>query len=397
MSTRSRAAIHILPGHAKRLAHGHPWVFSNEIRKDPDNIELPPGSIVRIFDGHGAALGCATFNPHSLIAARLLSRDAGETIDRAFLRARIEAAAALRTRLFDAPYYRLVHAEADGLPGLAIDRFDDVFVCQLNTAGADRLATDIVGALEDLFAPRAVVLRADSPVRALEGMETYVRVASGAIDGAVELLEDSARCLADPLEGQKTGWYFDQRDGRTAIARLCGGARMIDFYAYSGAFALRAAIAGAAEAIAVDRSDAALELGARAARLNGVATRCSFVRADAFAEMARLAAAGERFDVVVADPPSFVKSRKELKPGLRGYRKMTRLAAALVSPGGFLFVATCSHNVDADAFGEAVRRGLVDAGREGRIPHAGDAAADHPRHPALPETAYLKSLLLQID
>lgn len=397
MSKPSRPTIHLLPSHAKRLAQGHPWVFSNEIRRDPDSKELPPGSIVRIVDGHGTALGCATYNPHSLIAARLLSRDAGETIDRAFLRTRIEAAAALRARLFDAPYYRLVHAEADGLPGLVIDRYDDVFVCQMNTAGADRMAADVVGAIEELFAPRAVVLRADSPIRALEGMERYVRVALGAIDGAVELLEDSARCLADPLEGQKTGWYFDQRDGRTAVARLCGGARMIDLYAYSGAFALRAAIAGAAEAIAVDRSDAALELGARAARLNGVATRCRFVRAEAFAEMARLADTGDRFDVVVADPPSFVKSRKELKPGLRGYRKMTRLAVRLVAPGGFLFVATCSHNVGADAFGDAVRRGLVDAGREGRILQAGGAASDHPRHPALPETTYLKSLLLQID
>jgi 23S rRNA (cytosine1962-C5)-methyltransferase len=372
-------------------------VFSNEIRMDAEIKAVPPGSVVRVVDDHGKALGCATFNPHSLIAARLMSRDPGAAIDRAFFRARIEAAAALRARLFDTPYYRLVHAEADGLPGLAIDRFGDVFVCQVNTAGIERLAAEVVGAIEELFAPRAVVLRADSPVRALEGIERHVEVALGAVDGAVELVEEDVSCLADPVAGQKTGWYFDQRDGRSLVAGLSGGARMIDFYAYSGAFALRAAVAGAAEAIAVDRSDDALALGAEAAKRNGVAACCRFVRAEAFAEMARLGDAGERFDVVVADPPSFVKSRKDLKPGLRGYRKMTRLAAALVAPGGLLFVASCSHNVDVVAFGDAVRRGLVDASRTGRILHAGGAGPDHPRHPALPETAYLKSLLLQID
>ena len=397
MSTQSRPSIHLLPGHAKRLRHGHPWAFSNEVRMDAAAKALPPGGVVRVLDGGGEALGCATFNPHSLIAARLLSADPDAAIDRGFFRARLEAAAELRERLFDGRDYRLVHAEGDRLPGLAIDRFGDVLAVQANSAGMDRLLPELSAALDELFAPRAVVLRSDSPARALEGIERYVRVASGALDGPVEVREEGVRCLADPVEGQKTGWYYDQRDSRSFMARLGGGGRVLDLYSYSGGFGLRAAAAGAAQVIAVDRSEAALALGERAAALNGVAARCRFVRAEVFAEMARLAAAGERFDVVVADPPSFVKSRKDLKPGLRGYRKLTRLAAALTAPGGYLFVASCSHNVAADAFAEAVRRGLVDADRSGRVLRTAGAAPDHPQHPALPETGYLKSMVLRLD
>ncbi len=396
MTTEPRPSIHLLPGHAKRLRRGHPWAYSNEVRMDAEARALPPGGIVRVVDEDGKALGCATFNPHSLIAARLLAADPDRTIDRGFFRARLEAALALRARLFEAPYYRLVHAEGDNLPGLAIDRYGDVIAVQANTAGMDRLLPELLAAIEELFAPRAVVLRSDSPVRAHEGLERHVRVALGTLDAPVEVREDDARWLADVLTGQKTGWFFDQRESRAFVARL-GGGRVLDLYSYCGGFGVRAALAGADSVIAVDRSEPALALGERSAELSGVAARCRFVRAEAFAEMARLAAADERFDVVVADPPSFAKTRKELKPGLRGYRKMTRLAAHLVAPGGFLFVASCSHNVEADAFAEEVRRGLGDARRSGCVVRAAGAGPDHPRHPALPETAYLKSLTLRLD
>ncbi len=397
MATEPRPSIHLLPGQAKRLSHGHPWVYSNEVRMDAAAKALPPGGVVRVVDEVGKALGCATFNPHSLIAARMLDTDADAAIDRAFLRARLEAARALRARLFEEPYYRLVHAEGDRLPGLAIDRYGDVIAVQANTAGMERLLPELLAALDELFGPRAVVLRSDSPARAHEGLERHVGVTSGALDGPVEGREDGVSWLADPLTGQKTGWFFDQRESRAFVARLGGGGRVLDLYSYSGGFAVRAAVAGAADVVAVDRSEPALALGERAAALNGVEARCRFVRAEAFAEMARLAAAKERFDVVVADPPSFVKSRKELQPGLRGYRKLTRLAAHLVSPGGFLFVASCSHNVEADAFANAVRRGLADAGRSGCVLRAAGATPDHPHHPALPESAYLKSLTLRLD
>ena len=393
----ARPVVRLLSGHVRRPRRGHPWIYSNEIAMDAAARAIGPGAVVRIADAGGGMLGCATFNPRSLIAARLLSRDAGEAIDAAFLRRRINAAAALRARLFERPHYRLVHAEGDRLPGLVIDRFDDVFVCQANTAGMARLLPAITEALEALFVPRAVVLRADTPVRALEGLDAESRVLAGAIDGPVAVEDGGLRAFADVIEGQKTGWYFDQCANRGFVADLAPGARMLDLYAYAGGFALRAAAAGASEAIAVDRSEPALDLGRRAAAENGLGDRCRFVRAEAFAEMARLASEGERFDIVVADPPSFVKNRRVLKPGLRGYRKLARMAAALVAPGGFLFIASCSHNVAADAFAEAVRQGLHDAERGGRILRASGAGPDHPQHSALPESAYLKALTLQLD
>jgi 23S rRNA (cytosine1962-C5)-methyltransferase len=224
-----------------------------------------------------------------------------------------------------------------------------------------------------------------------------VKLAKGSLDGPVELKENGLRFLADPREGQKTGWFYDQRDNRAAVARLAAGARLLDVYSYAGGFALAGAAAGAREVVAVDRSQAALDLAQGAAGLNGLAERCRFRRAEAFEELERLAEAGERFDIVVADPPAFVKSKKELNQGARGYRKLARLSAALVAPEGFLFIASCSHNMPVDEFERQVARGLGDAGREGRILRAAGAAADHPLHPALPESAYLKSLLLQLD
>jgi 23S rRNA (cytosine1962-C5)-methyltransferase len=397
MSIAPRPSVHFLPNRSKRVRSGHPWVYSNEVRMDEDARGIAPGSIVRLIDAGGEALGAATFNPHSLIAGRMLSSDPDAPVDRDFFISRLELAVDLRTRLFDEPFYRLVHAEGDALPGFVIDRFGDVIVCQTNTAGADRHWTDMLAAIEAVIGPRAVVLRSDSPVRRLEGLDVGAAIATGTIDGAVEVREDGVAGLADVMEGQKTGWYFDQRASRRFMASLARGARVLDVYSYSGAFALHAAAAGAADVLAIDRSEAALALGARAAELGGVAERWQFRRAEAFAELARLAEENERFDVVIADPPSFVKSRKDLRSGLRGYRKLTRLAAARVTPGGCLFIASCSHNVSAADFADAVRRGIIDAGRGGRILRAAGASADHPQHPALPEGAYLKSLALQID
>jgi len=248
-----------------------------------------------------------------------------------------------------------------------------------------------------VLAPRAIVLRNDSPARALEGLEPELRIAKGEIDGPIELSENGARFLADPREGQKTGWFFDQRDNRRFVAGLSAGARVLDLYCYAGGFAIAAAQAGADAVLALDRSEPALALAAASAELNGVGRRCRFQRADAFGELSRLVAAGERFDVVIADPPAFVKSKKDLGPGLRGYRKLARLAATLVERGGVLFIASCSHNVEPPDFAEAVRRGLEDAGRSGRILRSAGAAPDHPVHPWLPESAYLKAQALVLD
>ena len=318
MSSTARATVHLLPSHAKRLRQGHPWVYSNELRIDAQAKALPAGDIVRIVDAGGAPLGCATFNAHSLIAGRLLSRDVDAAIDAGFIGARIEAALALRERLFDTPFYRLVHAEADGLPGLIVDRYDDVFVCQPNTAGMTRLFADLLAALEARFSPRAVVLRGDSPARTREGAgarEPRRRRRARRPDRAGR----GRRALSRrPRRGPEVGAGTSTSATAAPSSR---GWRPVDVCSTStairGGFALAAAARGAARVTAVDRSQAALDLGARSAELNGLATRCGFVCAEAFGEMERLGDAGERFDLVVVDPPSFVKSRKDIKPGLR--------------------------------------------------------------------------------
>jgi len=395
--SQSRPIVRLQPKRDGRLRHGHPWVYSNEIAMDAAAKALPPGSAVTLAAADGRQLGSAFFNPHTLIAARLLSADGGGAVDRAFFTARFASALRLRERLYDQPYYRLVHAEADGLPAIIVDRMGDVLVVQLNAAGPDRAAEDIIGALSDLLKPRAIVLKNDSPARTLEGLPLETRLAAGALDGPVEIVENGARFLATPLDGQKTGWFYDQRDNRAFVAKLASGARVLDAYCYGGGFGVACARAGAASVLLVDRSAAALESATASARLNGLEGSCATRQQEAFAALAALAEAGERFDVVIVDPPAFAKSRKDVPAALRGYRKLARLAAALVSPGGVLFAASCSHNVAVDPFGEAVARGLADAGRTGRILRQAGAGPDHPVHPMLPESAYLKSLTLALD
>ena len=393
----SLPVVRLQPGRHKRAAFGHPWVFSNEIAMDAAAKALPPGGLVRLETANGEALGVAMFNPHPLISARLLSRDVNAAIDADFLAARLRAALELREQLYPGGCYRLIHAEADGLPGTVVDRYGDVVTIQVNTAGMEQLTPVLLDAVERVLAPATVVLRNDSAARQLEGLPQATRIVKGTLDGPVPLIENGRRFFADLAEGQKTGWFYDQRDNRAAVAALAAGRRVLDLYTYAGGFAVLAACAGAGEVVAVDRSERALALAGQAAEANDVAGRCRFVRGEAFAELERLAQAGERFDVVVADPPAFVKSKKDLNQGARGYRKLARLSAALVAPGGFFFIASCSHHVDVPLFAEQVRRGLADVGRAGRILRTTGAAADHPVHPHLPESAYLKGQLLQLD
>jgi len=377
-----RPTVRMLPSRHKRLKGGHPWAFSNEIAMDQAAKAIQPGTPVRLATAAGEPLGTAMFNPRTLIAARLLSRDPDAAVDRHYFQAALERALGLRERLFEAPFYRLVHAEGDGLPGLIVDRYGDVAVAQINTAGLDLLTDEILAALDAVIAPRAVVLRNVGAGRRAEGLDEAVRVTKGAVDGPIALVENDATFFADVAEGQKTGWFYDQRDSRAFVASLARGGRVLDLYSY---------------VVGIDRSDAALALATRAAEANGVASVCRFEKREVFTHAEHLIAAGERFDVVVADPPAFVKSKKDLAAGARGYRKLARQAAALVAPGGILFIASCSHNVGPELFAEEVRRGMAEAGRGGRILRAAGAGADHPVHPFLPETAYLKSLTLMLD
>jgi 23S rRNA (cytosine1962-C5)-methyltransferase len=392
-----RPTIRLLPGHQKRARHGHPWIYSNEIVMDAAAKSLAPGTVVKLQASSGETLGCGFFNPRSLVAARMLASDPAVEIDADFFDAHLERALALRSALYPEPYYRLIHAEADGLPGLAIDRYGDVLAVQVNSAGIERALDALLAALDRVLAPRAIVLRNDSPVRALEGLESYVRVAKGDIEGPVELKENGARFLADLASGQKTGWFYDQRDNRAFMADLSRGRRAVDLYCHSGGFAIAAAAAGAEDVLGIDSSAHALELAMGAAALNHVEGRTHFERGQAFETMERLAREGRRFEIVICDPPAFVKSKRDLATGAKGYRKLARLAAELAAPGAFVFLASCSHNMETAHFANEVARGIGQAGRSGRILRSSGAAPDHPVHPQLPESAYLKAQVLQLD
>ena len=386
--------IRLAPGADRRVKAGHPWAFSNEVTMTPALRALPPGTPVRLEGDDGVKHGVWHFNPHSLIAARRLDGNPAAAIDAGWYQARLAACLALRERLFDAPFYRLVHAEADGLPGLVIDRYGDAVAIQANTAGMDAAMSHILAALNALFGPRLVVARNDSAVRKLEGLGESVTALQGAGPAMVE--ESGLRFPVDLLSGQKTGWFFDQRANRAMVARLCRGRTMLDAFCHTGGFGLAAAAAGAAQVTLLDRSEHALDLAMQAARLAGFADRVTPQKAEALEHLEKMTVSGRSFDVVVADPPAFAKSRKDHPAAMRGYGKLARLAAGLVAKDGFLFIASCSHHVSPGDFTDAVGWGIHKAKREARLLATVGAGPDHPVHPGLPESAYLKGLLLHL-
>jgi len=390
-----RPVLRLKSGEGRRLRSGSPWVYSNEIAMRPDYRSLPPGGLVKLEADDGTRLGCFIYNPHSLIAARLLDRNPDAAIDRAWLRTRLSAAIDLRARLVGTPYHRLVHAEADRLPGLIIDRYDDVFVIQANTAGMDRLQEEIAATLAELLPARAIVARNDAAARRQENLPEETMLLHST-DATAVVVEGNARFPIDPLSGQKTGFFFDQRPNRALVASLAKDARVLDVCCHIGAFGIRAAAAGAATVTLVDSSAPALEHATRAAELTGVADRVTTQRGDAFDVMEKLAQEGARYDIVVCDPPAFAKSKKDAEAGLRAYGRMARLAAPLVVPGGFLFTASCSHHAPLAEWSRQIAWGIHRARREGQVLATTGAGPDHPVHPNLPETAYLKGQLIRL-
>ncbi|HEX4178231.1 MAG TPA: class I SAM-dependent rRNA methyltransferase [Rhizomicrobium sp.] len=388
----SRKTIILPKGRRARL--GSPWIFSNEIRMDDAAKAITPGAVVNVRGEDGRAFGTGYFNPRSLIAVRLLAEECDVAIDADFFAARLKRAAALRDGFYPRPFYRLLHAEGDGVPGLVIDRFGDTLTVQIGTAGMEKQLDNILRALDSMLAPMTVILRADAPSRALEGLDSYVKTVKG--EGhRIAVEENGARYIADLREGQKTGWYFDQRDNRAFIAPLAKGKSVLDAYSYTGGFGILAAKAGAREVVCLDSSAPALALAEESARANGVTI--TPVKADVFEELERLIAAGERFDIVLADPPPFVKSKKDLEPGAKAYRKLARLAAGVTAPGGLLMLASCSHNIPTDRFAAECAQGLLRTGRRAALIRQSGAGPDHPVHPLLPESAYLKAVAYTLD
>jgi 23S rRNA (cytosine1962-C5)-methyltransferase len=389
--------IRLRPKEGRRARNGAPWIFSNEIEMTPKTKALKPGSLVNIVGADAREFGTGYFNPRSLIGVRLLERTPGAPVDATFLAKRLRRALALRDRLYDKPFYRLVHAEGDDLPGLTIDRYGETLVLQVTTAGMERLTEPLLAALDDVVAPAQVVLRNDASARALEGLGDEVRTVRGDDVARITVEENGVRYFADLAGGQKSGWYYDQRDNRAFMAGLAKGRSVLDAYCYVGGFALAAAKAGAKEAVGIDSSAPALALAEESAAANKVSAKARFVKADVFEELERLWTAKETFDIVIADPPPFVRAKKDLEPGAKAYRKLARLSAAVTAPGGFLFLASCSHNIAMERFQEECAAGILRSGRAASLIRSAGAGPDHPVHPALPETAYLKALVYALN
>jgi 23S rRNA (cytosine1962-C5)-methyltransferase len=383
---------------ARAIRHGFPWVYADELVTDRRTQSLAPGAMAILEDGERRPLGLVTVNVKSKIIARMLDRDAEAVIDKNWLEARLSRAIALRERLFDAPFYRLVHAEADGLPGVVIDRFGSVAVVQPNAAWAEAALPELVAALVAVTGVATVIKNGQGRSRGLEGLSEELAVVHGpAPVGPVSVTMNGAIYLADVMGGQKTGLFFDQRPNHAFAARLAKGGRVLDVFAHVGGFALAALAGGAEHALAVDASAPALELAKAGAGASGFADRFATRQGDAFEVLEALGAEGARFDLVICDPPAFAPAKPALEAGLRAYERIARLAAPLVAPGGYLVLCSCSHAADLQAFRNASARGIGRGGRRAQIIHTGFAGPDHPVLPQLAESSYLKALAFRLD
>jgi 23S rRNA (cytosine1962-C5)-methyltransferase len=377
-------------GEDRRLSAGHLWVFSNEV----DIARTPltgfsPGALCRVVSDRDKFIGYGYVNPHSLICARILGRDPDFLPGKSLLVHRLQVAQSLRRSLHERPFYRLVHGESDGLPGLVLDRFDDVIVGQIATAGMEVLRPAIEAAVRKVIAPRAMLWKNEIGARELEQLPSYVETAFGEMPEQVTVEEGGLAFQVPLTGGQKTGWFFDQSANRLALRKYVGGARVLDVFSYLGAWGLGALRAGATEVTCVDSSASALEHLQETARLNGL--KPGVIRGDAFDVMESLHAQKRRFDVVIIDPPAFIKRRKDIPKGEAAYKRLNQLAMQLLEREGVLVSCSCSYHLQPDSLVAAIQRAARHVGRFVQIVEVGGQAPDHPIHPAIPETRYLKA------
>ncbi len=385
----------------RRLIAGHAWVYSNEVDTAATPLKtLEPGQPVSILSNHERWIGHGYVNPHSLICARLVSRDRAHPLTPALWLARLHQALELRERLYPRPFYRLVFGESDGLPGLVVDRYGDLLAIQLTTAGMERVRGEIIAALEQVLRPTSIVLRNDTPVRELEGLDQTVETPLGEPADELPLIETweggELEFMVSPLTGQKTGWFFDQAENRARLSRLGVGERVLDVCSYIGAWGLRAAALGAREVTCVDVSQPALERVVENAARNHLRERVSTLHGDAFEVLRALRDEGRRFDTVILDPPAFIKRRKDEQEGIQAYVRLNRLGMQVLAPGGLLVTSSCSFHMAPDVFLRSVQLAARRGERSAQLLLTGQQGPDHPINPAIPETAYLKTFFLRV-
>lgn len=385
--------LKLKPREDRRLRAGHLWVYSNEVDIGATPLSgLAPGAIVRLSSAEGRFLGYAGVNPHGLIAARILSRDAARLPDRSLLVHRLKVALSLRERLYEHGCYRLLFADGDGVPGLIADRFGEIVVLQSGTAAIEAMKGEVVDAVRKVLSPAGILWRNDGSARDLEGLERYVEVADGQVPDEVTVNEAGVELTAPIRGGQKTGWFYDQRDNRARLGRY-RPASVLDVFSYTGAWGLSAATRGA-RATLVDSSAAALELAARDAGRLGLEVEA--LQGQAFDIMKALADEGRSFEAVVVDPPAFIKRRKDHKAGLAAYQRANQLAMRLLGRDGLLVSCSCSFHLPQDDLLLAVQRAARHLDRTVQVLEIGGQSADHPSHPLMPETRYLKAVFCRV-
>jgi 23S rRNA (cytosine1962-C5)-methyltransferase len=388
-------ALRLKRNEDRRLNAGHLWVFSNEVDTGQTPLsKFQAGELVRVLAHNDRALGLAYVNPHSLISARLL--ETWQIPDAAWFQARIRRALELRERLYPEPYYRLVYGESDALPGLVIDRYGPRCVVQIGTAGMELRKQQISEALLRVIDCETLIYKNDGAARELEGLPAYIEAAKGRLEAAGQVREGGLTFKVPLAEGQKTGWFFDQAANRAALTKYVQkGARVLDVFSYAGAWGMRAARDGAAEVTCVDSSAAALELAAGNAALNSLKIQTS--KGDGFDVMESLGRARAQFDIVIVDPPAFAKRKKELPKALAAYRRLNQLAMQILAPGGILVSCSCSYHVGAAELEDAIAKAARSVQRPLQVLEARGQSPDHPVHPAIPETRYLKAYFCRVN
>jgi 23S rRNA (cytosine1962-C5)-methyltransferase len=388
-------ALRLKRNEDRRLNAGHLWIFSNEVDAQQTPLtKLKAGELVRVLAHNDRALGLAYVNPNSLICARLL--ETWKFPDTAWFATRLRGALSLRERLYAKPYYRLVYGESDGLPGLVIDRYGAACVVQIGTAGMEALKSRIVEALREVLKCEAVLFKNDSSAREMEGLPSYVEAASGGFEDHGRVIEDGLQFTVPFAEGQKTGWFYDQASNRRALSKYVRkGARVLDVFSYVGGWGVRAAKAGAGEVTCVDSSAGALQFAAANGELNGV--KLLTHKGDAFDTLEAILKQGEKFDLIVIDPPAFAKRRKDLPKALAAYKRLNQLAMQALGADGILVSCSCSFHVSAEDLQDAIAKAARSADKQLQILEEGGQAPDHPVHPAIPETRYLKAYFCRVN
>ncbi len=382
----------------RRLRKGHLWIFSNEIdclRSPLD--QFSPGDLVNIKDDHDKSLGTAYVNPNTLICARLLSRKKNLNVAGQFFKSRLLNALALRNRLFDKPFYRLVFGESDGLPGLVIDRFDEVLSVQITTAGIEKRKNILISTLTELLNPKAIVLKNDTPLRELENLPSQTEIIYGSLPQQLIIEENNARFKINIVEGQKTGWYFDHRINRAQLAKIADDQTVLDLFSYAGAWGIPAAMAGARQVTCVDSSESALKLAATSAGLNNIDARMDFRHSDVFEFLKQAREQETRYDIIILDPPALIKRKKDFKAGYEAYRRLNQLALQILSKNGILVSASCSHHLSKTNLHEILRASARHIDRHLVFFAEGGQGPDHPIHPALAETEYLNTFFCSVS